>query len=86
MDDSSADPPLPQQSSTPSAASTGCVILCAVASIPILYVGSFVYLLADSLNQWGFCDSLDEGTLAALEIIYWPLLWLYFQLVGGFGP
>lgn len=74
-------PALPKErSASPAVWQAGCIVACGVASLPILYVGSFAYLLADSLNEWGLCNSLDERTLAAMEIFYWPLIWLFERL------
>ena len=84
MDAPASDSPsLPnERSASPAAWQAGCIIACGLALLPILYVGSFAYLFADSLNEWGFCESLDEGTLAALETFYWPLIWLCNSFLG----
>ena len=78
MNDPDADdPPLPHERAAPAFVRTGCIVVCGLAALPILYVVSFALLLADSLYEGPVLRSLDEQVLEFLEYVYWPLIVLY---------
>ena len=77
------EPPLPpERSPPPSTSLAGCAAVGIVALVPLLYVGSFAFLVLDEWYGFGFLDSLDDGTIEMLVVVYWPLIWLHQALLG----
>lgn len=79
MLDPDADaPPLPQEPPAPPAAlRAGCIAVCGLGLLPVLYVGSFALLVLDERFEGPFLRSLDERSIEIVVVIYWPLIWLY---------
>lgn len=68
-------PPLPnERTASPAVAKVGCLIASCSALLPLLYVGSFAVLLADSRYKGPILRSLDRRVLLGLELFYWPLI------------
>lgn len=85
MSEPKSVPPPNEPSASPVVRQAGCVIACGLALLLMLYVGSFLYLVADGWNQWGITASLDEDIL---NIVYAPLVWLCHRAIEviGFRP
>jgi hypothetical protein len=78
-------PPPPRQPMAPPAALTGCVIACGFVLLPIiLYVGAFVYLVADERGGWGVTKviSSHQWTSDTFHVVYRPLIQVYRLCVG----
>jgi hypothetical protein len=60
----------------------GCVVACGLALLPVLYVGSFAFLVADDWFGWGVYQTFDDRTTEVLEVVYGPLIWLYIGIMG----
>lgn len=82
MVDSDDFPPLPNERSAPEVARAGCIAACGLALLVLLYVGSYIYLVADVYNGWGLTTSMDEETIDRLEFVYAPLIWIFVWIQG----
>lgn len=81
MDHPDAEAPrLPLERPLPAALRTGCIVVVGLSLLPMLYVGTFAVLIVDSQYEGPILRSLDERTLEALELFYWPLIVVYEAL------
>jgi hypothetical protein len=68
-------PPLPDEAATPSALNTGYIVACGLMLPPLLYVGSFAYLVLASVFGLGV-PVFDSETWEVLNVVYAPLIWI----------